>query len=86
MSDDTNSNVNETHPPASTATYCHVPVVQAVLDFMSSHSGSADQFGYMSSNIYWAGAYLLADLLVTEGNWGGTCVCGGGGCQLGRGG
>ena len=43
---------------------------QAVLDYMRScPEQTRDQFLYISSNVYWMGAYVLATLLVTEGGW-----------------
>jgi hypothetical protein len=48
------------HPISSAAS-------QAVLDYMKSYRNTKDYFTYISSSVYWAGAYMLAYLLVTEG-------------------
>lgn len=40
---------------------------QAVLDYMRNYQHTEDHFSYVSSSVYWTGAYVLADLLVSEG-------------------
>jgi hypothetical protein len=47
---------------------------------MKSYRNTKDYFTYISSSVYWAGAYVLAYLLTTEGRLGCDCStnCGGG--------
>lgn len=44
-----------------------LPCFQAMLDYMRTYKHTADQLSYMSSSLYWTGAYVLADVLATEG-------------------
>ena len=41
---------------------------------MRSYSHTEDHFTYISGSVYWTGAYVLSDLLLTEGAEGGGIV------------
>lgn len=46
---------------------CVLMRVQAVIQYMRDYRHTNEHFVYISSNVYWVGAYVLADMVVTEG-------------------
>jgi len=50
--------------------------VQAVIQYMRDYRHTSEHFVYISSNVYWVGAYVLADMMATEGEpWFGVLGC-----------
>lgn len=50
------------------------PSLQAVIEYMRSYSHTEEHFTYISGSVYWTGAYVLSDLLLTEGAEGGGAL------------
>lgn len=55
---------------------CVLMCVQAVIQYMRDYRHTSEHFVYISSNVYWVGAYVLADMMATEGEpWFGVLGC-----------